>query len=175
MNLLRPYAPPPSVASTSSASATASSQSSAVSSVSSSASPSPAAGSPVFSASSSSSSTSPSVPLPSLVSPFPSTIAGDFSAPVFQHPTPPFVGLINQGCTCYLDSLLQVLFHLAPFRELIFMGAASGRPAAAGENVHAEKKSSAPDTVGVHDQKLICMLNWLVVSSFLHPFDFSLS
>ncbi|MES1910699.1 MAG: hypothetical protein MHM6MM_003244 [Cercozoa sp. M6MM] len=29
-------------------------------------------------------------------------------------------GLINQSCTCYLNSYLQVMFHLRVFRELVF-------------------------------------------------------
>ena len=32
-----------------------------------------------------------------------------------------FVGLLNQGCTCYLNSLLQALFHIVPFRENIYL------------------------------------------------------
>lgn len=37
-----------------------------------------------------------------------------------QGPSPPFVGLLNQGSTCYLNSLLQTLFHISKFREVIY-------------------------------------------------------
>ena len=32
----------------------------------------------------------------------------------------PFKGIVNQGATCYLNSLLQTLFHLKVFRKLTF-------------------------------------------------------
>jgi ubiquitin C-terminal hydrolase len=33
---------------------------------------------------------------------------------------PPFTGMTNQGTTCYLNSLIQSLFFLSPFREAVF-------------------------------------------------------
>ncbi len=33
---------------------------------------------------------------------------------------PPFTGMTNQGATCYLNSLVQSLFFLSPFREAVF-------------------------------------------------------
>ncbi|EPY25815.1 cysteine peptidase, Clan CA, family C19 [Strigomonas culicis] len=35
-------------------------------------------------------------------------------------PTERFVGIINQGCTCYLNTVIQALFHLPSFRKEIF-------------------------------------------------------
>eukprot|EP01064_Diplonema_japonicum_P027565 TRINITY_DN4005_c0_g5_i1.p1 TRINITY_DN4005_c0_g5~~TRINITY_DN4005_c0_g5_i1.p1 ORF type:complete len:864 (+),score=214.73 TRINITY_DN4005_c0_g5_i1:63-2594(+) len=34
---------------------------------------------------------------------------------------PHFCGLVNQGATCYLNSLLQALYHLKVFRDALFM------------------------------------------------------
>lgn len=31
-----------------------------------------------------------------------------------------FVGLKNQGATCYMNSLLQTLYHLSYFRKVLF-------------------------------------------------------
>lgn len=41
--------------------------------------------------------------------------------------SPSFVGILNQGNTCYLNSALQVLYHLRPFRRFIFELDTSGR------------------------------------------------
>jgi len=34
--------------------------------------------------------------------------------------TPPYAGLVNQGATCYLNSLIQSLYCLDPFRKAVF-------------------------------------------------------
>ena len=35
-------------------------------------------------------------------------------------PTDQYTGLVNEGTTCYLNSMLQTLFHLKYFRSMIF-------------------------------------------------------
>lgn len=37
-----------------------------------------------------------------------------------------YVGLINQGATCYMNSMLQCLFHLGCFRKLVYMITTTG-------------------------------------------------
>ena len=55
----------------------------------------------------------------------PSTEGGDHHkkatpTPTPSPPPPEFVGLINQGCTCYLNSMLQLFFHLSYFRAAVY-------------------------------------------------------
>ncbi|KAH9577244.1 Peptidase C19 [Trypanosoma melophagium] len=33
---------------------------------------------------------------------------------------PPYGGLVNQGCTCYLNAVIQILYHLPSFRQTIY-------------------------------------------------------
>ena len=33
---------------------------------------------------------------------------------------PPYSGMTNQGATCYLNSVIQSLYFLTPFREAVF-------------------------------------------------------
>jgi uncharacterized UBP type Zn finger protein len=43
------------------------------------------------------------------------------AAELFAEKTfPPFSGMTNQGATCYLNSLIQSLYFLTPFREAVF-------------------------------------------------------
>ena len=53
-----------------------------------------------------------------------------------------FIGLSNQGATCYLNSLIQTLYHLAAFRDIVYhvdeaasttSGAGSGAGAGSGD------------------------------------------
>lgn len=54
--------------------------------------------------------------------------AGPSIAPLPVAP-PPYVGLSNQGATCYMNSMLQALYHLPAFRELIYrMDPTSDKP-----------------------------------------------
>ena len=43
------------------------------------------------------------------------------AAELFAEKTfPPYSGMTNQGATCYLNSLIQSLYFLTPFREAVF-------------------------------------------------------
>ena len=75
------------------------------------------------------------VPLPSLPSPDDLLLFNDLNellsatltatqggaAELFaEKSSPPFTGMSNQGATCYLNSLVQSLFFLSPFRDAVF-------------------------------------------------------
>jgi len=48
------------------------------------------------------------------------TTQGGASELFTEKSSPPFTGMTNQGATCYLNSLIQSLFFLSPFREAVF-------------------------------------------------------
>ena len=53
------------------------------------------------------------------------------------------VGLINQGCTCYMNAFLQQLYHIRPFRKIIFQ-CAQQETVAAGATPSSPRNGSAP-------------------------------
>jgi len=48
------------------------------------------------------------------------------SAPIFNSHIVPFRGLENMGATCYLNGLLQSLFHISKFRRIVYTIPPSG-------------------------------------------------
>ena len=54
-----------------------------------------------------------------------------------------FVGLVNQGATCYLSSLLQSLYMTPEFRRIVYQWRPRGEPTAAGEGERGEDSSAA--------------------------------
>ena len=49
----------------------------------------------------------------------PKNCAGDFDEPPSKRDSKTFVGLRNQGATCYLNSLLQSFYMIPEFRKTI--------------------------------------------------------
>ena len=60
------------------------------------------------------------------------------------------VGLKNQGNTCYLNSLMQALYHTAFLREAVFQIPSEAVPAA---EVDSDSDDEAVGTVGVQKTK----------------------
>lgn len=60
------------------------------------------------------------------------------------------VGLKNQGATCYLNSLMQALYHTAFLREAVFQIPSEAVPAA---EVDSDSDDEAVGTVGVQQTK----------------------
>jgi ubiquitin C-terminal hydrolase len=57
-----------------------------------------------------------------------------------------YVGIVNQGATCYLNAVLQCLFHTPAFRRIIFRMATDGT-----ENEHT--------SIPLNLQRLFCLLH----------------
>ncbi|RHW70289.1 cysteine peptidase [Trypanosoma brucei equiperdum] len=74
----------------------------------------------------------------------------------------PFVGLINEGCTCYLNSLLQMLFHLCYFRNAVYLTPTDANdescsiPRALQSVFHEMEVRRTP----VHTKKLTAAFDW---------------
>ncbi|KAG5467288.1 hypothetical protein CUR178_00929 [Leishmania enriettii] len=62
-------------------------------------------------------------------------------------------GLLNQGATCYLNSLLQALFHITAFRAIIYQ-----MPTKDEAEQHAGLESTAPRSIPYALQRLFCHL-----------------
>ena len=75
------------------------------------------------------------------------------AAPLLPLEPPARVGIVNQGCTCYLNSLLQALYHLAYFRAAVFKSNATlsipssaAPPGSGGSSAAPPAAASAPLT-----------------------------
>ncbi|XQJ31104.1 ubiquitin hydrolase, putative [Leishmania guyanensis] len=62
-------------------------------------------------------------------------------------------GLLNQGATCYLNSLLQALFHITAFRAIIYH-----MPTKDEAEQHASVESTVPKSIPYALQRLFCHL-----------------
>ncbi|CAC9544188.1 putative cysteine peptidase, Clan CA, family C19 [Leishmania infantum JPCM5] len=62
-------------------------------------------------------------------------------------------GLLNQGATCYLNSLLQALFHITAFRAIIYQ-----MPTKDEAEQHADLESTVPRSIPYALQRLFCHL-----------------
>ena len=72
-----------------------------------------------------------------------------------------FIGLQNLGCTCYLNSLLQVFYHIIPFRESLLKCSCK-----------EEKKNSLYETKKIFKSlKSINDSNYYTPKSFVNNFD----
>ena len=61
------------------------------------------------------------------------------------------VGLINQGATCYLNSLLQALYALVPFRQHVLAYTGDGRVMTALQRLFASLSISHDCAVSTKD------------------------
>lgn len=67
-------------------------------------------------------------------------------------------GLVNQGATCYLNSLLQSLFHLSAFRSIIYNIPTKEEAYAAAEAMNMEDDTRITISIPYALQRLFCRL-----------------
>lgn len=67
-------------------------------------------------------------------------------------------GLVNQGATCYLNSLLQSLFHLSAFRSIIYNIPTKEEATAASETSNMDDGAESVISIPYALQRLFCRL-----------------
>jgi len=69
-----------------------------------------------------------------------------------------YTGLLNQGATCYLNSLLQLLFHNKKFREAVFRSGSNAPIAKEFQSLFAKMQFSV--TAAVSTKQLTAAFGW---------------